>query len=242
MKLQLVSDLHVDCTRKPLNQLIDNICQSSDEVDCLIIAGDFGEVRHPNYIDTVDIFAAKFKQVLLVLGNHEYYGLTRQECLDRIKEIENKYNNVLYLTNKRTTIKTVNIYGATLWYPYDPSNYQYERLMNDIHYIPDLTKWCYEEHECTKNLIKATKDIDVLVTHHLPSKKLINKVFKYSPLNRFFVGELGDLDEYSPHLYLFGHSHFPHDKHIKKRRFVSNPSGYTSVENIKFNPNLTIKL
>lgn len=76
MRLQILSDLHLE-----LGQ------QYSDfripvRADSLVLAGDIGRLQdYQPFLEFLQIQCHNFQHVFLILGNHEFYGITREEGL-----------------------------------------------------------------------------------------------------------------------------------------------------------------
>jgi Icc-related predicted phosphoesterase len=83
---------------------------------------------------------------------------------------------------------------------------------------------------------------DVVVTHHLPSERLISPKFRANDLNRFYVCPMDfTLERKNPKAWVFGHTHDSAKMKIGKTSMICNPYGYYDQEvNPKFNPSLTI--
>jgi Icc-related predicted phosphoesterase len=64
----------------------------------------------------------------------------------------------------------------------------------------------------------------VVLTHHLPSNKLVNSQYKNDTINTAFCTNLDDL--ISGKLWTAGHTHIPISMMINKTPVVVNPFGY----------------
>lgn len=117
--LQIVSDLHIDHNvNYPIVPRAPN----------LALLGDIGMLtKYNNSIDDYSRYlnkqARQFDNVFVVLGNHEYYGLTRDETIKRAQHICDN-NSKLHLMqfnplNRNNTksfkIANTRIIGTTLW-------------------------------------------------------------------------------------------------------------------------------
>jgi Icc-related predicted phosphoesterase len=107
MKAWIVSDLHVnnsELTRSPLEIPAADIC---------ICAGDLSDI-----VDMSMQFVLRYisprMPVVLVLGNHEYFGITIDAGLKTAKRMA-EGANVTVLENETVILGGVRIIGATLW-------------------------------------------------------------------------------------------------------------------------------
>ena len=108
-------------------------------------------------------------------------------------------------------------------------------LMNDFNHIYEFTPTKYYKcHKKDKKYLRATLyDNDyldyttVVITHHLPSYKMLNPKFVNSPINTFFANNLDELINYVT-LWISGHSHSFTDIDIDGCRCIVNPMGYSS--------------
>lgn len=126
MKFQIVSDIHLEFIS---DFKIEPKCEN------LILAGDIGHPHDIDYKFFINCCSDKFKNVFLILGNHEFYNCDpdyKIKTLDEIKSIvhaflpKNVYlldNNAVYLTEDNVVFSTkpasterfVKIIGSTLW-------------------------------------------------------------------------------------------------------------------------------
>ena len=197
-----------------------------------------------------------FRQVLLVPGNHEFYGdgdvTARGDSWQwMIRE------NVGYYYNKVVRIDDTDFILTTLWSRIpEPDMYYVLRGMNDFRQImyngrrftPDDFN---QEHEkCLKFLKQAVEESTarhiVVVTHHLPTLKVVAAQHIGSVLNGAFATELGNyIAESRIDAWIYGHSHTNIDTTIGNTRIVCNQLGYVYYnEHLTngFKPNIVIEL
>lgn len=107
--IQVYSDLH-------LEELDYNI-ELEKCSDILFLAGDIGHINDSKYEDFIDMCCHKWKLVVSVLGNNEYYSKTESmdELFMRYKNLYNKYNNGFLLEQECITFDNINIIGTTSW-------------------------------------------------------------------------------------------------------------------------------
>ena len=196
-----------------------------------------------------------FRQVLLVPGNHEFYG--NSNVTERGDSWEWMFRkNVGYLYNKVVRIDDTDFILTTLWSRIlEPDMYLVQRGMDDFRQImydghrftPD--DFNLEHEKCLKFLKQAvdasTAKHIVVVTHHLPTLQVVAVQHKGSVLNSAFATELGNfIADSRIDVWIYGHSHTNIDTTIGNTRIVCNQLGYVSYnEHLTngFEPNKVIE-
>lgn len=252
MKIQYASDLHLEFTensgyirRHPL--LVAG--------DILVLAGDTGCIgddsftTHPFWDQVSD----NFKQVIVCMGNHEFYRhydiatLENGHCLEIRHNVHSYYNGIAHL-------KDTDLIVSTLW-AHIPLKEAYftESVISDFHRILyngkplTFTEFNNECDKCTKFIRDAVAESrakhKIVVTHHVPSFRMQHPEFKGSRANGAFTVELGDYITGSGIEYwIYGHSHYNLDVKIGDTRCVTNQLGYVfKNEHLAFNPGKAIE-
>ncbi len=260
MKIQFVSDLHLE--------FADNRAYLKNhplEVtgDILLIAGDSAYLDVPESgRDTYSQYAfwdwasEHYKQVIVCLGNHDFYGYYDLATMPDgyCKEIR---HNVHAYYNKVVSIDDTDIIVSTLWSFIEPFNaYQTEKGVSDFYRIlyngHRLTADDFNnEHErCLDFIRKAVKEsraqTKIVLTHHVPTQLCTVDEFKGSIINGAFTVELGDyIADSGIDYWIYGHSHRNMDAKIGKTQIISNQFGYLShgePQNNGFDPKRYIEL
>ena len=236
MKIQYASDIHLE--------LSDNsrfIKSMPFEVagDVLVFAGDTGYLRDRTLANLKfwKWASANYREVLLVPGNHEFYGngdvLAYGDSWSR--EI---LPNVHYYQNKVVRINDTDFILSTLWSYIPPQDeYIVSRGMNDFRQILydgrrfTTDDFNAEHQKCLAFIKQSVSESDakhiVVVTHHLPTLEVVAPQHKGSLLNSAFATELGDfIADSQIDVWIFGHSHANIDATIGSTRIVSNQMGY----------------
>ena len=108
MKLLILSDLHNDLGNMPVE--VDGR-RIDAEADVVVLAGDIHEgVHSPMWARE----AFPDKPIILVAGNHEFYGKFWNRNLCKIRE-KSKDLGIHFLENDSVTIDGVRFLGCTLW-------------------------------------------------------------------------------------------------------------------------------
>ena len=256
MKLQIASDIHLEFYDDPkLRDFID-----ATDADVLLLCGDIG----PPYLGSYDKFLAECSQayshVVIIAGNHEYYQFKNPDkwTIERtdmeINNIVAKYTNVTYLNNSSYKLNDEYIILGTILWTNIPKHMHIEAQMsmNDYRYIytesskaiPSITSSLHDTNiKWLRKELEQNSDRKIIImTHHLPSYKMINKKFKDYPLNCCFANADDDVLSGSNVKFCFsGHSHSNTDVVINDCRCIINPHGYRG-ENPGFIKNLVISL
>jgi Icc-related predicted phosphoesterase len=238
MKLFLTSDIHTEF-HADLGQSFINTLHA-DDVDICVIAGDLGTFKE--VIDALHMLCQKFHHVIYVMGNHEAYGCTIDHVRKCISSL--KIDNLHFLDNSATTINGQRFIGGTMWFGEDVSAPFYQKYLSDFARIINFHDVIYKENTASLEYLTANvKPSDIVVTHHLPSVRSIDKKFASSPVNIFYICYDASkiIANNKPKLWLHGHTHSSNDYVLDETRVVSNPFGYIRhQENEEYNEMLRI--
>lgn len=239
MKLQIVSDLHLDFHADCGKSLVDTIY--TDKADVLIIAGDLSEFKTLDRSLNVVTDTYKKQEIIYVSGNHDYYFGSPQKVHSLLKNFEKEHKNFHFLNNSFYKKDDIEIVGATLWFGHTSAEEIYKDNMADFHVISDFDPWVFNEHYCTVEYLKlAINPNTIVVTHHIPTYLSVGDRYKNSFLNRFFVTDQSNLIlDKSPKLWIHGHTHDPFDYVFGNTQIICNPFGYPS-ENTQFQEALIV--
>ena len=252
-KIQYVSDLHLEFVENS-HFLKENPIKPVGDI--LILAGDTGYLGDRNYSihPFWDWASDHFQQVIVCLGNHEFYKYYDLTSLKDGTDVAIR-PNVHYYYNNVVRIDDVDIVVSTLWSHIDRENaFMTERCVSDfrrIMYNDNILDWqgFNQEHDrCLKFIKEAVRHSDaskkVVVTHHVPSCQLMSPEFEGSPINGAFTVELSDYIEDSEIDYwIYGHSHRNINKMIGQTKCLSNQLGYVfQGEHKKFKPDCYIEV
>lgn len=236
MKIQYASDLHLEFT--PNFNLVKSIPFEAVG-DVLVLAGDIGYLHERKTYETRfwKWASEHYRQVLIVPGNHEFYGqgdvLARGDSWSR--EIR---KNVHYYQNKVVRIENTDFILSTLWSHITPRDeYFVSRGMNDFRQIQyggrrfTTEDYNIEHEKCLSFIKKSVEESDaehvVVVTHHLPTMEVVAPEHKGSNLNSAFATELGNYIANSRiDAWIFGHSHTNINTVIDNKPIVCNQMGY----------------
>lgn len=250
MKFRLFSDIHLEFdhyTVRPHDDDKDTILVLAGDIIPLYLAGQlkrfFDETAH------------RFKYVVYVCGNHEYYNSNLSFGQQIFKNLAETYKNVHCLNDEAFIIDDVAIIGSTLWTDFNKGNpmsmLNAEMAMNDFRIIKmsdkDYRKFkpkdAYNIHIESKKFIfdeiKKHKDAGLktlVVTHHGPSRMSIHEMFAMSNINSAYVSDLSnEILDTEPNIWCHGHTHTSFDYMIGNvTRVICNPRGYYNENSAGF--------
>lgn len=236
MKLAIASDLHFEFYPDAGVELVERL----PEADMLICAGDLA--TSTGLPAALNLLCRKYAHVVYVCGNHEFYG----SSVPKVRKMLERFprDELKYLQDSTCTIGGVRFVGSTLWFPELRGNRYFESRINDFHSIYHARNSVYREHETTLEFLsKTVSEGDIVVTHHLPSFQCVAPRFKGNALNRFFVGDVGNLlSDRAARLWIHGHTHEAVDLVIGETRVICNPSGYPGEIHGGYRPNFTLEI
>lgn len=256
MKIGYCSDLHLD---------IDSgawFDYDLPECDVMILAGDIAQLcnlRHSmigSYLyDNTSNFiyrvSAKYKRVLWIPGNHEYYdsSIGQAEMVGCAWLIGEGISNVEISSKFSTVIDDVLFVGATLWTDFNkenPLDMISANNMNDYSAIfisdkgigrvlrpTDVLK-IHKEHKSfiTQELYKNILSKVIVITHHAPDyESECGEITNMTPMYCCTDMEQIILN-HSPTYWVHGHTHKKVCYNIGETKIISNPRGYFGFEEI----------
>ena len=238
MKIQVISDIHLEFHDNIPEILLD---ETFVKAPYLFLLGDIAiPKKHPTkWMQFMTHMASKYTKVFYLIGNHESYGYSIEKTVSFIKEKLQSLDNVFYLeAGIKYELEDYIVVGCTLWTDIDLGT---ALLMNDMQNIKTedykrlpvekLQEWHHRDKTWLETVLpNITENASkvIVVTHHMPSMKLIHPKFQ-SPSDmkyvRGFASPLDHLVKYTD-LWLFGHTHAYTDMMLKNTRCYCNPMGY----------------
>ena len=252
LAVRVLSDLHLE--HAPLR--ID-----WEGEDVLIIAGDVSP--HPRHwrelLAHYETGAPDSTIVLLVAGNHDFYGRSVSQGLTEWRALASP--RVRPLENDSVVIRGVRFWGATMWTDLDsaaPALLQAcMRSLTDFDAINGFGPHEFvarhtESRDQLRHVLGSTPEPLVVITHHLPSRRSQDAKYSESDIGpSYYSTDLGDLvDHERVVMWVHGHTHSSVDYTHGSTRVVCNPRGYCGVwaghvkrcENARFDPSLTVTI
>lgn len=263
--IRLVSDLHLEFLQSLFkeggysyassfsNKILTPL--SSDKESVLILAGDILLIKHiDDYAYFFKVISERFKTVLWVFGNHEWFKNTMK--VERLVEVKSKlsiYSNIHILDNETYEDEKYHFIGTTLWS--DIKKGDYLTALDVVAVSYDFKKIEFKEgvrysklrpRHVTKMFmdnerfiqdellkIKYSQKKKVVITHHPPTERAITPYMKTHP---DFWSDFGNVKfEYFvehdivPDLWVHGHVHETQDIKEGDLNIISNARGYDDV-------------
>jgi predicted phosphodiesterase len=258
MKIRVMSDLHLEIDRyhkrprfivKPL---------PSDRESVLVLAGDVD--TGTGAMSFITSLIPRFRAVIYVPGNHEYYENDKFDVDAHWLKFENVHKGKFFYLHGGESVKIDDTWflGATMWTDMYKENpmlmIDYTIYMNDCNQIKWMGEnWNSEKavfvHYCNRERMRMELekipegDKKVIVTHHAPCGLSIGEKYKGDVLNGAYTSDLtGMMHDYMVDLWIHGHMHNSSDYHVGFTRVVCNPRGYYMDANGGFNPRKVIEL
>jgi len=276
--LRPMSDLHlesylqssypIDKFEKTLNAIIPS--HDQDQHSALILAGD---ICNAYIIDQViSVLAQRFPLIILVPGNHDYWGSYFNTASQKFKSLEQIYPGKVFVATLENPVqlqfksknRTVNLFGSTLWavgaeHPLESFQLkgapdfcriflsENESKNGNIPFTPeDMNSFCKREIGALQSSIRQANI-------HSPSNSTV-VVTHYVPsaslLHPYILRSIKDnifyanADVLFPYadLWIYGHSHFCQTSQIEHLTLISNAKGYPKEGVLDFNPFLFIPI
>lgn len=223
--LQYVSDLHLESQETYASFEIPKVAPY------LVLAGDIGCLKnYEKYLDFLTIQCQRFWRVFLVLGNHEFYGISRQEGLDAAESLRLEPclggRLTILCRNQFHLNRRVTILGCTL-HSHIPSESELWVRMK-VADFSHINNWTVESHNaehkrdvewlrtCVQGVTRANPGSTILIiTHHAPAlKNTCDPKYLSNPWNSAFCTDV--LNSQIPYwtgarsirYWIFGHTHW----------------------------------
>lgn len=254
MEFRLISDVHNEFYHETSQYTLPYL--GGDENRVLVIAGDFTMLkRAAKSADALTAMAKRFKAVVYVPGNHEYYGYRIDPIAARKKfEAMNPegLDNIHFLIRDSVVIDGIRFVGATLWTnmnrqsplvefylsqkmnDFKAITYYHETRQNYQKYKPH--HWIMEHKLDLSYIAKTVEESDepcIVVTHHAPSAQSLDPAFAWDvDGNHGYHSDLEDFIHNHPHIshWLHGHIHHPSDYMVGCTNVICNPYGYAGED------------
>lgn len=251
MKIAFGSDLHLEFGGRDFDL---------PDADVLLLAGDICVIKHltVEYMfdrqgqETAQFFmdvSAKYKRVIWIPGNHEFYGgAIGDQSTKIVMEFFAKYfiTNIEYTPCGTFELGDLTIVAATLWTDFRCGNQlvmniiqyglsDYEEIMIDgDRYITPYD--IYDIHKSHLQYIEemiSNKDKVIVMTHHAPN--LLSTAGLYIPSDLDYAFCCTDVDDMildNPQIkyWIHGHTHHNSDYMIGDTNVLSNCRGYVGYE------------
>jgi hypothetical protein len=242
------------------------------DVDALILAGDIGHPHSAILTQFLIYCSANWPHTLWVMGNHEYYNICSpplwkhrtfhsvESIQQRIKILGKKIPRLHILDNTPFVFPRFPDYiflGTTFWTDLSDLSEVDARVSNDFRYIGFESKAPLQPYNVTALHKKAKQwlieQLDlcqqqgkkaVVITHHLPTYKIILPQYQDSTENELFASHSDSLVTHpATLLWICGHTHGALQQRVGMAICTYNARGHNHEPSIdSYNPGKTIVL
>lgn len=261
MQIRVASDLHLEAFPNVPPEQLEKGFLPLDERDAeavLVLAGDISS-KPDQLTEFIEHVEPRFKHVIYVPGNHEVYkhnfDVWNEVMTERFKELKNTSAAVANEV-RETVIDGVRFLFCTMWADGGPTlqdRAQVNFYLNDFRLIlrnmeddqdanhkrqrfftvdDMMNEFKAQKAKLEELLLKPFEGKTVVVTHHLPSRRLVSARFwpqdGSDGANGGFVGNCDTILAYdhAPDLWIHGHTHDTIDTQLWLTRVVCHPAGY----------------
>jgi len=232
-KFVVYSDLHTEMLTLNATKRLCRLYFKQGTDSNLILAGDVGKSGDRKYSYVLQWCSHHYKKVFIIAGNHEFYHSDLDTGVKAIRDACKRFANIYFLDRNVYCDENYIIMGCTLWTRLNIMELDYiKRAYNDLKYIQNIDINEYHRVDWTwlksmLNYYKSDTRQKIVVTHHMPSFKLLDDKYKTSSMcNSAFANtdceELMKQTDY----WIYGHTHTPRHQVIDKCVCVCNPIGY----------------
>ncbi|KAF2759373.1 ser/Thr protein phosphatase superfamily [Pseudovirgaria hyperparasitica] len=244
---QVVSDLHLEIGQQYSTYNI------ISQAPYLILGGDIGRlIDYEPYLEFLKVHKARFEKIFLVLGNHEFYGLSYAAGLEQAQKLQDEpildcKLVILHQACFDVPNSAVTILGCTLWSKIPEESMQVvQSRVKDFQKICD---WTVEDHNKAfesdytwlKRAVSSMNETNpvssqrsrtrtaLVVTHHAPSMcGTSHPNHEQNPWSSAFATDLiSDREAWrNVGVWIFGHTHYTTDFVRSGVRLFSNQRGY----------------
>ncbi len=254
MRLRVCSDLHLEAFtgRNSESLTVDFLPPREEDAESiLVLAGDISS-KPDQLVSFIGYLEPRFKHILYVPGNHEFYRNHYQKLNAELSAFFEK--NCTKVTAAcgdviQVQIDDVIFILSTLWADGGKNAAEQilvQQYLNDFRLIrykdgtftvPDMMCENALHVKKIKAALQANPDHKkVVVSHHLPSYRLCHPRFG-TDCNGGFASNLDSIlaSDYAPVLWIHGHTHDSIDTKLWNTRIVCNPRGYRGEWSTQFN-------
>jgi len=226
-KLRIMSDLHLEFGAL----LVPELPEDNDTI--LILPGDI-HVGH-NATAFIAEMLVRFKEVIYVLGNHEFYHNDMEKVREFWQEQAGLYHNLHVLDPGVYELDDLRIIGATLWT--DAIDPEVELMLSDyaciqrddhVLTVQDTYNLNLDDVYFIQNELKQPfEGTTIVVTHHAPVEACIVPKYAGDRMNQCFHNRLDwMLFEYDIKYWFHGHMHDTIMIEHHDTKIICNPRGY----------------
>lgn len=228
IKIFTISDIHLEFLKDT-----DSLTKDWPDADILVLAGDIGNVT--TGLRDIENFLVKlkgrYKDIVFVAGNHEFYNCNydRDKVITNLRKLADE-TKTHFLHRDSKVIQGIEFIGATLW---SLLNREISNKINDFEcdvfksHIDYVESFIDDYRFIKQKLETVSKFPRIVVTHHLPTARLIHRRFQGDPINSaFYTNILDNINTRGVVLWFCGHTHEYAMCKYNGTYFFVNPIGY----------------
>ena len=250
MLIREMSDLHLEICNFFVPPMV------GDEDTILLLSGDIFcmHYRGADVNTFLTDTASRFRKVLMIPGNHEYYKSTLEEFSPKFNAwlSETGIGNMHMLDMGSITIDDVAFIGATLWTDVNKGNpyskmvieggmNDYDKIRtqkggyrkiraNDTALLHMLHKRYIFEQVAEYRAIGVRKT--VVMSHHAPSQLSVHEKYRGNELNAGYYSNMEyKIMDLGPDIWFHGHCHDSFSYELGATNVYCNPRGYSNLMN-----------
>jgi predicted phosphohydrolase len=256
VRIQIASDLHLEFyentpQKQDFFETLVTPPVEKDSVDILILAGDIGYPEDKITEKFLGWCCGLWKKVVWIYGNHEYYNGSKNHYSMQVKEECGAvhaafHKNLEFLQDEKIEIgDNLILAGCTFWTNLSSADKKLvQNSMNDFSQIwqgaderfsPDLwNELHWSSRAYLEDMLEGaanTRKKVIVVTHHLPSYRMILPQYQGHPANCGFAAKADTLlDHPCVAAWICGHSHGQHTVgkcHLNARGYKGETSNTT---------------
>lgn len=215
--LYTLSDIHSEFCDFNLFPVLKRITQ---DADIAILPGDIGNItqNEEEYTEVISYFSEKYENVIVIAGNHEYFGCggDLEKVRRKIWEICENFGNVHFLDRSSIVLHGIKFIGVTLWTLEDVKPRDYPRpnrifknyLDSVIEFAKDV-EYLATEVTSARNGESRESTRQVVITHHQAFERhyYYQNIGEDEDLSGVFTNLGGKVDLSGVDLWISGHTH-----------------------------------
>ena len=229
-RAEVISDTHLNLWNYTPEEIA-NIFPVKPSSPNLILAGDIGDPDHPSLYTALQIAKDRYKRVIYVPGNHEFYDRhplskkTPASVLSWFNKLDTQWDNFHFFYRRNEVYDGVRVLGATGWST-SPKDTEWAKTISeegrkDINFLEQA-------------LLHSSKQT-LVITHYPSTLKVLTPNFADKPYKYDYAQDLERMYRFPVNTWLFGHVHQKHDFTVPyssslygngKVRVICNPYGY----------------
>jgi predicted phosphodiesterase len=218
MKLQVASDMHLDCYATPESDFILKNMKFKSKISAFVIAGDLANgPRVMEFLEKVLRTMPQSLNLLYTLGNHDNWDHNPVPDIERIND-----SRFIFMNRRKIELDGKRIIGATGWFPVKDN---IATLTRDYGRVPGGKDKIKENRELDLTFLTNAlkKKADLTITHHACCERSLHN--PYWPSRDFYNGAFDKLMPMSRN-WVHGHCHVKLDYTEYGCKVKTDPWGY----------------